>query len=221
VRQLLNKRRPSRTQSGNLILKKLNSSARHPSKRRIADLLDLLQQTDRCEKLLLEDVRERMVRSNERMMYYHEFQELYASPTQLRYKGLLTSVNRTLHRYRSAPVLQPAFFELDELTGLRFCWELDGGSKWKNWENEAVHLILNVIERKEFHRLRKCRNCSKWYYGQTDHQVHCSDNCRKQFATRDPRFKERRRLYMAALRREEKSRDLAEKERLKPKERSR
>jgi hypothetical protein len=199
---------PFRAQSGNYTLDKISSGRRHPSKQRIADLLDLLQRTDRCEKLLLEDISARMQRSNvTRFMHYHEFQELEVSPTQRRYNALLRSTNRLLRRYRSVPVLQPAFLDIDELTGLRIDWEMGRGSKWEDWENEAVHLILRVIESNEFHRLRKCRNCSKWFYGQTDHQVHCSDNCRKQFATKDPRFKERRRLYMAKRRKKEKALD--------------
>src|ERR1700687_4096734 len=193
---------PTRIESGNSILERLNSDPRHPSKQRIADLLDLLQRTDRGEKLLWEDLSQGMG-IQKWTGSTSEFQELWERPTQLKYEVLLRKTNRLLRRYRSTPVLQPPFFDIDEFTGLRSSWVLERGSKWKNWENEAVLLILDVIERKEFHRLRKCRNCSKWYYGQTDHQVHCSDNCRKQFASKDPRFKERRRLYMAKHRRDQ------------------
>jgi hypothetical protein len=210
----------SRIQNGNSILETLTSGPRHPSKQRIADLLDLLQRADRGGKLLWEDLSHGMG-IQKWTGSTSGFQELWVRPTQLKYEALLSKTNRLLRRYRSTPVLQPPFFDIDEFPGLGSSWVLERGSKWKNWENEAVLFILDVIERKEFHRLRKCRNCSKWYYGQTDHQVHCSDNCRKQFASRDPQFKERRRLYMAELRRKEKSRDRAAKERLKPKERSR
>jgi hypothetical protein len=211
---------PSRVQKGNSILDKLNSGPQNPFKQRIADLLDLLQQVDRAEKLLWEDLSRRMGMEGWTQST-DKFQELWKSPTERKYDALLSRINRLLKKYRSAPVLQPPFFDVDEYTGLRFYWELGEGGKWKTWENDAVRLILDVIKRREFHRLRKCRNCSKWYYGQTDHQVHCTDNCRKQFASRDPRFKERRRLYMAKHRREEKSRDRAAKERLKRKEKSR
>jgi len=204
----------------NSILDKLNSGPQNPFKQRIADMLELLQQVDPAEKLLWKDLSRRM-RMEGWTRSTHKFQELWKSPTERKYDALLSRINSLLQRYRSAPVLQPPFFEVDEYTGLRFYWELDRGGKWKNWENDAVLLILDVIIRREFHRLRKCRNCSKWYYGRTDHQVHCSDNCRKQFASRDPRFKERRRLYMAKRRREEKSRDRAAKERLTSKEKSR
>lgn len=181
----------SRSEYGNTILEKLNSGPWNPYKQRIADLLDLLQQVDRSEKLLWEDL-SRQMRAQKWTQSSYEFQELWKSSTERKHNALLSRTNRLLQRYRSAPVLQRPFFEVDEFTGLRFYWELDRGGKWHNWENAAVQLILNVIERREFHRLRRCRNCSKWFYGQTNHQIHCSDNCRKQFATKDPRFKERR-----------------------------
>ncbi len=190
-------------QRGNEILEKLNSGPQNPSTQRIADLLDLLQQLEQAEKLLLEDLSRRMG-TQRWTQSTDKFQELWKSPTERKYDALLGKINRLLQRYRSAPVLQPPGFDVDELTGLRFYWMLDRGGKWKNWENEAVRLILDVIERREFHRLRKCRNCPRRFYGQTDHQVYCSDNCRKKFATKDRRFKERRRLYMAKRRKEEK-----------------
>jgi len=193
----------SRFESGNAILEKFGSGPQNPFKQRIADLLDLLQQVDRAEKLLWEDLSNGMHRLRWTGST-QEFQDLERIPAERKYDALLGRINHLLQRYRSAPVLQPPFFDVDEFTGLRFYWELDRGGKWKNWENEAVRLILNVINRKEFHRLRRCRNCSKWFYGRTDHQVHCSDNCRKQFAAKDPRFKERRRLYMAKHRKAEK-----------------
>jgi hypothetical protein len=193
----------SRIKVGNEILEKLDSGPQNPSKQRIADLLDLLQQVERAEKLLWEDLSRRMRREGWNQST-DKFQELWKSLAERKYDALLSKINRLLQRYRSAPVLQPPFFEVDELTGLRFRWELDRGGKWTNWENAAVQLVLDLIERREFQRLRNCRNCSKWFYGQTDHQVHCSDDCRKKFATNDPKFKEKRRLYMAKRRKEEK-----------------
>jgi hypothetical protein len=218
MRQLRDYFRLSRARTGNAMLDKLNSSPRHDSKGRILRLLALLQEVDRGEKLLWEDLSTRMGQTKSTMAT-HEFQELWASPSQRKYYLALNRVNRLLRRYQSFPVMQEAFFDVDEYTGLRFSWSIDRSGMWQTWENEAAAFILNVIERKQFHRLRRCRSCSKWFYGQTDHQVHCNDNCRKQFASRDPRFKERRRLYMAKRRREDKSRDLIEKQHIKPKRR--
>jgi hypothetical protein len=196
---------PTRIQSGNSILEVLHSGTQHPSKQRIADLLDRLKQLDRAEKLLWEDLSSRMQTEGWHQAT-HQFQELWKSPTERRYDALLNRTNCLLQRYRSVPVLQPPFFDIDEFTGLRLNWELDRGGKWKTWENQAVQLISDVIARKEFHRIRKCRNCSNWFYGQTDHQVHCGDKCRKEFATRNPAFKEKRRLYMRKHRQEGKAR---------------
>jgi hypothetical protein len=188
--------------SANFILEKLSSAPANPAKERIRKLLDLLREAERCEKVLSDHLYARMKKLNWDG-HIHELQEEERSPAQDAYSAAIDSVNRVVRRYRSVPTLQPAFFDLDELTGLRFSWEAERVGTWHGWENGAFRLILDLIATKEFHRLHRCRNCSKWFYSITDHQLHCSDNCRKQFASRDPKFKERRRRYMATRRRGE------------------
>lgn len=193
----------------NEFLEELNSSPRRPSKQRIKDLLALLQKVDGAEKLLWEDLSRRM-RAERFTSTSDKFREIWKSPVERSYDSLLSKIDHLLQRYQSVPVLSRAFFEVDELTGLRFEWVQKPARPWESWENQAVRLILEVIERKEFHRIRTCRNCSKWFCGQTDHQVHCSDNCRKLFATKDSRFREKRRLYMAKRRKADKVREARE-----------
>jgi hypothetical protein len=197
--------RARRTRAINRILEGLNSGPQHPSRQRVIDLLDLLQEAERCEKVFEEHLRARAKELNlEGSGLERQFQD--AGQPGLRYALVIAKANRLLRRYRSAPVLQTACFAIDS-RGLSFYWEMDRGDEWEVWENGAVSLILGLIESKEFHRLRKCRNCAKRYFAQTDHQVHCSDDCRKQFASRDSRFKERRRLYMAEHRKRQKMQD--------------
>jgi len=198
-----------------LILEKLNVNRRHASNQRIARLLELLHEAARCQKLLWEDldagkfdtgqIQYRAAAAYIKNLYarWHKSRKVETNQILRKYMALLANVNHLLRRYRSAPVVQPS----PEIEALRFSWELDRGRGRKNWENEVVRWILDLIERKEFHRLRKCRNCSSWFCGQTDHQVHCRDACRKQFATQNPKFKERRRLYMKKFRKEERERE--------------
>src|SRR5262249_27970754 len=159
---------------------KLSFPPAHASKNRIAELLELLQETERCEGALFEDLLSRMPKwyRDSEIQYMHDLQAVETSPEQEAYTAVIGRGNRILRRYRSIPVLHPAVFELDELRGLRFYWEPErNNSKWRRWENEAARLILGLIEARELHRLHKCRNCSKWFYTVTDHQSHCSDNC--------------------------------------------
>lgn len=188
--------------SANRILEKLSSAQANPATCRIEELLKLLREAERCEKVLSKHLYARMNELKWRGQIY-ELQQAESSPAQEAYSAAIDGVNRVVRRYRSLPVLKPAVFDLDDLAGLRFDWEPVGRSRWREWENAAFQLILDLIAAKEFHRLHQCRNCSNWFYSITDHQLHCGDNCRKQFASTDPKFKERRRRYMARRRRQE------------------
>jgi len=208
MRRLQNKRRYRRREadSANAILDRLSSPSAHPSRKRIEELVELLRETEQREGELSEHLYSHMrkrPRSGD-MQHFDELQAVETSRAQKAYTAVIGRVNRILSRYRAIPVLLPAVFWVDDHTGLRFDWQPERDGKWRKWEIEAVQLILGLIEKRELHRLHKCRNCSKWFYAVTDHQLHCSDTCRKQFASRDPKFKERRRRYMASRRREEK-----------------
>jgi hypothetical protein len=82
----------------------------------------------------------------------HDLQAVETSPEQEACTAVIGRVNRILRRYRSIPVLLPAFFDVDDLTGLRFDWQSERNSRWRKWENEAVQLILGLIKARELPR---------------------------------------------------------------------
>jgi len=58
------------------------------------------------------------------------------------------------------------------------------------------------------HRIRRCRECRRWFFAVTEHQKYCGDNCRKRHSQRGEEFLEKRRRYMRDYRRHERERDM-------------
>jgi hypothetical protein len=77
------------------------------------------------------------------------------------------------------------------------------------WENNAVLTTTLLVQQGLLVRVRRCSECARWFYAVVDHQKHCSDNCRKRNSSHSLVFKEKRRLYMAKRRREEKEQSAA------------
>jgi len=76
-----------------------------------------------------------------------------------------------------------------------------------DWQNRFVFWVLNQHAKGNASLIRTCRNCHKWFYAITNHQLHCSDPCRQHFHSTDKKFKEKRRLYMRRFRKEQRSRN--------------
>jgi len=112
-------------------------------------------------------------------------------------------VNALLRRYRFTQRLSHTCFDLMEPYALEFYWDSHGCSKSERWELSAVGEILSVAERGLIRRFRLCQNCSNWLFANTTHQVHCTEQCRQSFFARNPIFKEKRRIYMARRRMED------------------
>ena len=91
----------------------------------------------------------------------------------------------------------------------------------EHWENYSIWFLCSQRNGELLDYFRRCRECNKWFFAVTAHQIYCSDGCRKRSSSHSEEFKNARREYMRKYRKQEKSRDRAAKERLKAKERSR
>ncbi len=85
-----------------------------------------------------------------------------------------------------------------------FTW--NARTSQSDWENMFVFWVLKQRASGDTSLIRSCRNCQRWFYAVTNHQMHCSDRCRQHFHSTDKNFKEKRRLYMRRYRKAEKLR---------------
>jgi hypothetical protein len=66
---------------------------------------------------------------------------------------------------------------------------------------------LSLLPRGLINRLRKCRECGKWFYAKTDHNTSCSDNCRNKYASHADEFKRKRAAYQREYRARQRERE--------------
>jgi hypothetical protein len=178
------------------LLNKLNSDSTAPVTVRITSLLKLLMrlETLRCE---LFEQREWDGLARHRP-------ELDAKNRE--FQTALSDLRELLSRYRWTPQVFPENFY-----SLNLCWAFGAKSKEKSWENLAAAWLLQQLTagsrgslKSSVARFRKCRECRVWFYAITDHQKHCSDDCRKKHHASSPEFMEKRKMYMRKRRRKEK-----------------
>jgi hypothetical protein len=75
--------------------------------------------------------------------------------------------------------------------------ETNAKNKSANWENAVVRFLLEMTKQPgALSRFRRCDECQDWFHAATNHQRFCGDECRKRHASRNPTFKEKRRVYM-------------------------
>jgi hypothetical protein len=79
----------------------------------------------------------------------------------------------------------------------------------KRGERPEIVAVAFLIEHLALvHRVRRCLECQRWFFGITEHQKYCGDNCRKRHAARGAEFLEQRRLYMRGYRQKQKATDM-------------
>lgn len=189
-RQLQTQRRNLRTDLRHVSTFALDWLNDRPSKARsrTADLIKSLKIADQiAEKLRVRDASIPRSTRDKR-----EWNSLYRR---------LGHVNRVLAHHRGTRSI--AVFvgcRLDEFF-------LPNGKRWKKDSAFRIEMLVishavNLLRLGSIQRLRTCRVCNAWFYGMTDHQVHCNPRCRQRYFSRDPGFRERRRKYMKQYRRD-------------------
>ena len=144
------------------------------------------------------------------------FPELHAHNDCL--DRVLTELDKAAARYRWHPRIWTAGYgDSDFVIGTG--WQARNTDE--HWENYSIWFLCSQRNGELLDYFRRCRECNKWFFAVTAHQIYCSDGCRKRSSSHSEEFKNARREYMRKYRKQEKSRDRAAKERLKAKERSR
>jgi len=69
--------------------------------------------------------------------------------------------------------------------------------QWAPWERWAVGTLLNLAKKPGgLSLLRRCSECSHWFYANRPHQQFCGESCRRRHKAQDTAFKEKRAAYM-------------------------
>jgi hypothetical protein len=66
----------------------------------------------------------------------------------------------------------------------------------------AILCALDLANTGLIHRLRRCRQCSSWFYAKIKKHFHCSNACRDRHFRTTPEGKEKRRRYMQTYRKQ-------------------
>jgi hypothetical protein len=123
-------------------------------------------------------------------------------------KQILERVNAQFNRLRTrVGVILAA-----DARGLRLGrWEFEED---KRFYATFLLFVLELLASGELQRLHRClrKECGRWFFAQTNWQKYCSRNCRQMVAAQGETFKETRRLYMHKRRRDEKEREMRERQ---------
>jgi hypothetical protein len=100
-------------------------------------------------------------------------------------------VNKTLLSFTQAPYIElHEFYEGNPIT-------------WTVAEDSPLALLgrqigwfIELIKQGAILKVRKCQQCTKWYFARFSHQEFCNDSCRGKHHSGTEAFKERRRKYM-------------------------
>lgn len=158
------------------------NQGRSVSVRRVLEIIDLAQQAQR----IADEARQAAA------------DEQYFS-AKFRAGTILSKLNAALSRYNCTAII--LFW--DASLHRRYLFSARGRK-----DRPEVIAVAFLIENLAFvHRVRRCVECQRWFFGITEHQKYCGDNCRKRHAAHGQSFKEQRRLYMREYRSKEKARD--------------
>jgi hypothetical protein len=103
-------------------------------------------------------------------------------------------LNIALQRYIWVPLVWSGVGRL-EVTQRSVISESTG--KWAPWERGAVGTLLNLARKPGgLSLLRRCSECSQWFYANRPHQQFCGVSCRRRHTAQDPSFKKKRAAYM-------------------------
>jgi hypothetical protein len=101
-------------------------------------------------------------------------------------------LNDTLATLTYAPQI-----DLDELEdGERVSRMLIAEHLPKGLPSVQLRLLVQVIEQGAILKIRRCQQCSAWYFAHFLHQDYCTNSCRIKHLTGTEAFKKKRREYM-------------------------
>lgn len=59
-----------------------------------------------------------------------------------------------------------------------------------------VRCVLQLIEQRSILKLRRCQECTAWFFAQFSHRKFCKTSCQTKHFAGSEKFKEKRRMYM-------------------------
>jgi hypothetical protein len=101
-------------------------------------------------------------------------------------------LNETLVKFTYAPQI-----DLDDFPdGERLSWMLVTEQPPLDMLSVQVRLVLQLIEQGAILKIRRCQQCSAWFFARFSHQDYCTTSCRIKHLSGTEEFKEKRRKYM-------------------------
>ncbi len=101
-------------------------------------------------------------------------------------------LNQTLAQFTFAPQI-----DLHELPdGERVSWMLTQEEPPLALFSGQIRLFLQIAAQGAVLKIRRCKQCSRWYFAHFPHQGFCTTKCRVKHQGQSPEFKAHRRKYM-------------------------
>jgi len=101
-------------------------------------------------------------------------------------------VNETLENYSYARQL-----DIDELAnGNGLGWALVGENNQMSIPLPEIRWLVQLMEQGAILKLRKCQQCTSWFFARFSHQAFCKSQCRIKHLSTSEKFRENRRKYM-------------------------
>ena len=123
-----------------------------------------------------------------------------------RLNQVLTELNRLLRKYKWYPTVRHMGFESTAFD-ITEDWPTRSEHGKNSWEDFAIWWLCNSRNIRWVDFFRRCLDCNVWFFASAQHQVYCSDGCRKRYASKSDDFKQRRARYMQKYRNREKQLD--------------
>jgi len=189
------------------VLDQLNLSPSSSSSKRIVRIIELLKQARQMNAAfqnffgnrehMVAFFRDRRVTNLDRSQPFYctqlrvdHFPEIQAHNEKL--NAVLTELYKLTARYRWRYVVRyPGSPSIREMWMLH---EPVAQSSADSSEGFVVGWILS--SQTHVDRIRRCDDCTKWFYAFTEHQKFCADRCRKHYAARSEEFRKKRAIYM-------------------------
>ncbi len=112
-------------------------------------------------------------------------------------------LNEKLATFIHAPQM-----DVDEFyDGNRICWRLKTEEAPMALVARQVRCVLQLIAQGAIMNVRRCQECTKWYFARFSHQEFCSGSCRGKHFAKTEDFKQKRRDYMRRYYRRKKSKN--------------
>lgn len=74
-------------------------------------------------------------------------------------------------------------------------------------EQKMLLLLVRLCEVGQLHKIRRCRQCRRWFFARKADQLQCSQRCRVSYNQSSPKFKAGRAAYMRQRRQDERDRE--------------